>query len=160
MDLSNFPKLIFFSRNYKYNFELDFQDLFVKKFDNNIYFLILFRQNNDNDIKDDWILGEPFYKKYTFSFNLDAKIVGFYDTIFPEKDKKEEKPEINKESSKAFKIILIIIFSFIIIALLMYLSFYYGMKLKEGRKKRANELKEDNYEYFAESERDNNKIIN
>ena len=42
----------------------------------------------------------------------------------------------------------------------MFLSFYYGMKLKEGRKKRANELKEDNYEYFPESDKENNKLFN
>ena len=158
LTLLNFPKLIFFSRNYKYNFELDSQDLFVKKFDNKFYFLVLFRENEDN--LDDWILGEPFYKKYTFSFNLDAKIVGFYDKIFPDEKGNEEKVENNNESNKTMKIVLISISCLILLALLMFLSFYYGMKLKEGRKKRANELKEDNYEYFPESENENNKIIN
>ena len=42
----------------------------------------------------------------------------------------------------------------------MILSFYFGMKLKAKRKLRANELKEDNYEYFPESEQEDNKIIN
>lgn len=158
LNLLSFPKLIFFSRNYKYNFELDSQDLFVKKFDNNFYFLVLFRQNTDDN--DDWILGEPFYKKYTFSFNLDARIVGFYDKIFPDEKNNEEKIENSNESNNTVKIIFIIISCLILIALLMFLSFYYGMKLKEGRKKRANELKEDNYEYFPESDKENNKIIN
>ena len=58
------------------------------------------------------------------------------------------------------KIVIISISCLILLALLMLLSFYYGMKLKEGRKKRANELKEDNYEYFPESDKENNKIIN
>ena len=158
INLLTFPKLVFFSRNYKYNFELDSQDLFIKKFDNNFYFLVIFRQNADDN--DDWILGEPFYKKYTFSFNLDARIVGFYDKIFPDEKNNEETIENNNESNNTIKIILIIISCLILIALLMFLSFYYGMKLKEGRKKRANELKEDNYEYFPESDKENNKIIN
>ena len=158
INLLTFPKLVFFSRNYKYNFELDSQDLFIKKFDNNFYFLVIFRQNADDN--DDWILGEPFYKKYTFSFNLDARIVGFYDKIFPDEKNNEETIENNNESNNTMKIILIIICCLILIALLMFLSFYYGMKLKEGRKKRANELKEDNYEYFPESDKENNKIIN
>ena len=158
LNLLTFPKLVFFSRNYKYNFELDSQDLFIKKFDNNFYFLVIFRQNADDN--DDWILGEPFYKKYTFSFNLDARIVGFYDKIFPDEKDNEEKIENNNEGNNMMKIIFIIISCLILIALLMFLSFYYGMKLKEGRKKRANELKEDNYEYFPESDKENNKIIN
>ena len=137
---------------------MDSQDLFIKKFDNNFYFLVIFRQNADDN--DDWILGEPFYKKYTFSFNLDARIVGFYDKIFPDEKNNEEKIENSNESNNTVKIIFIIISCLILIALLMFLSFYYGMKLKEGRKKRANELKEDNYEYFPESDKENNKIIN
>ena len=159
LKLANFPKLIFFSRSYKYNFELNYKDLFIKKFDNNFYFLVLFRVNKD--IKDDWILGEPFYKKYTFSFNLDAKIVGFYDKIFFNENTTEEKIDLDNEDNNSgytgFMILLILI-GLIVLILLMLLSFYYGMKLKEGRKKRANELKEDNYEYFPESDKENNKL--
>ena len=153
VNLDNFPKLIFFSRSYSYNFELEQKDLFVKKFDDNIYFLILFRF--DNNYKDNWILGEPFYKKYTFSFNIDAKIVGFYNKIF-----KEENSGNNPDNNKTITNIFLIIAIAIILILLMILSFYCGMKLKAGRKKRANELKEDNYEYFPELDKENNKIIN
>ena len=153
MNLDNFPKLIFFSRSYSYNFELEQKDLFIKKFDGNIYFLIIFRFDNDN--KDNWILGEPFYKKYTFSFNIDAKIVGFYNKIF-----EEENSSNNPENNKNITYIFLIIAITIILILLMILSFYCGMKLKAGRKKRANELKEDNYEYFPELDKENNKIIN
>ena len=41
-----------------------------------------------------------------------------------------------------------------------FASFKLGMKLKERRKKRANELKEDDYEYFAGNNQEDNKIIN
>ena len=139
---------------------MNYQDLFVKKFDNNIYFLVLFRENKNN--QDDWVLGEPFYKKYTFSFNLDAKIVGFYNKIFTEgnEKQKEEEIEIIQENNKTILIILLSIFGIIFIALLMIISFYFGKRLREKRRKRANELKEDNYEYFPESEKENNKLIN
>ena len=160
INLMLFPKLVFFSRLYRFNFELNYQDLFVKKFDNNIYFLVLFRANINN--QDDWILGEPFYKKYTFSFNLDAKIVGFYNKILTEeKDNQiEEKNEVIQKNNKTIMIILISIFGVIFIILLMFISFYFGKRLREKRRKRANELKEDNYEYFPESEKENNKLIN
>ena len=158
VNLINFPKLIFFLRNYKFNFELDYHDLFIKKFDNQFYFLVLFRVNQED--KNNWVLGEPFYKKYTFSFNLDAKIVGFYKKIFNNNNSQEKNEDDNKEGNKTFLIILFCIIGGILVILLMFLSFYYGMKLKEGRKKRANELKEDNYEYFPESDKENNKLFN
>ena len=160
-DLSNFPKLVFFSRNHRFNFELNYQDLFVKKFDNNIYFLIVFNINKGTN--QCWTLGEPFYKKYTFSFNLDARIVGFYSKIFSDENNVED-DKINKKdtqpNNKTSLIVVFIIVGIIFVAVLMILSFYFGMKLKEKRKIRANELKEDNYEYFPESEKEDNKLIN
>ena len=39
---------------------------------------------------------------------------------------------------------------------LIILAYFIGMKVKEGRKKRANELKDDSYEYIS----DDNKDIN
>jgi hypothetical protein len=159
IDLTNFPRLVFFSRNYKFNFELNYQDLFVKKPDNNIYFLILFNINKESN--QNWILGEPFYKKYTFSFNIDARIVGFYDKIFDNETKVEDNEVNSPKNNKSIIVVILIILGVIFVIALMVLSFYFGMKLKEKRKIRANELKdEDNYEYFPESEKENNKIIN
>ena len=160
-DLSNFPKLVFFSRNYKFNFELNYTDLFVKKSDNNIYFLIIFNINKENN--KEWILGEPFYKKYTFSFNMDARIIGFYSKTFSDEDQAKDDKVDNLDTQpkkKTSLTIIIIILGVIFIVVLMFLSFYFGMKLKEKRKLRANELKEDNYEYFPESEQEDNKLIN
>ena len=162
-ELKNFPKLIFFSRNYRYNFELNYQDLFIKKFDNNIYFLILFKveKNFDNFDNDVWILGEPFYKKYTFSFNLDAKIIGFYKKIMDDENNNTSNTDNNNNIVyKIFLIIFLSIIGLILIIILMVISFYYGMNLKDKRKKRANELKEDDYEYLPENNKDQNKIIN
>ena len=158
-DLSNFPKLAFLSRYYRFSFELNYQDLFIKKYDNNLYFLILFNSNKESN--QEWILGEPFYKKYTFSFNIDARIVGFYDKIFDNETKVEDNEVNSPKNNKSIIVVILIILGVIFVIALMVLSFYFGMKLKEKRKIRANELKdEDNYEYFPESEKENNKIIN
>jgi hypothetical protein len=35
-------------------------------------------------------------------------------------------------------------------------AYYIGMKVKEGRKKRANELKDDVYEYIPDNKKDIN----
>jgi flagellar basal body-associated protein FliL len=96
-------------------------------------------------------------------------MVGFYNpNIDFEEDKEinnKNKTNINNnnDNKDADKTTLIIIFSIlgsVFVALLMFLSFYFGMKIKEGRKKRANELKEDNYEYYQEESKDENKLIN
>ena len=43
---------------------------------------------------------------------------------------------------------------------LLFLAYYIGMKMKEQRKKRANELKDDNYEYISDDNKDINQIEN
>ena len=182
-DLKLFPKIIFNSVTYIFNFELNYNDLFIKKSDGKYYFLILFKVNNEANIKDTWKLGEPFYKKYNFTINLDARMLGFYN---PHYDYKENKEIIDNDSNKEYNdnnegnshqnenknnkdnnnnsnnytlIIIFIILGVIFVALLMFISFYIGMKIKEKRKIRANELKEDIYEYSPESESTENKNL-
>ena len=161
-----FPKIIFFSRSYIFDFELNYNDLFIKKYDNRYYFLVLFKVNNETNnetkIKDNWIFGEPFYKKYNFTLNLDARMIGFYNPNFDfEEDEEIIDQKIDKRKNKnvSLKIILGVL-GFIFILFLMILCFYLGMKIKEGRKQRANELKDENYEYIQDNEGGKNTIIN
>jgi hypothetical protein len=42
------------------------------------YFRVIFKKNKNSKEKELWYLGEPFYKKYTFSINPDAQTIGFY----------------------------------------------------------------------------------
>ena len=76
---NEFPNLIFSSKMLEYNFEFSNSDLF-KEILFKYYFLIIFKddKNTKENEKEIWHLGEPFYKKYTFSINLDAKTIGFY----------------------------------------------------------------------------------
>ena len=157
--LNLFPKLIFVSKNYLYDFELNYSDLFIKLSNNKYYFLIIFKANNINNksIKDIWILGQPFYKKYNFTINIDAKILGFYNPNLPidenEKLKNDNNIKYNNDidrSNNFLKKFIIIIFSIIFIVGLLIFTFVLGMKMKEQRKKRANELKDDNYEYLED----------
>jgi len=166
---SKFPDLIFKSTKLEYNFELKNNDLFEQIF-GKYYFLILFKNNATTTGNDFWYLGEPFYRKYTFSINLDAKTIGFYlnkdvngkksnntknnDKInsTDDDDVKENNTNDNKSTNKILKYTLEII----VVIIIAVLAYYIGVIVSQKRKKRANELKDENYEYMPEE----NKIIN
>ena len=174
-----FPSLIFSSKALEYNFELKNGDLFEIA-SNRYYFLIIFKINNDTNDNDGWYLGEPFYKKYPFSVNLDAKTIGFY--LYKEEknkiinntkniDKNNKTTDIeetisveNKTNNKNMtenknenmnKVLKYIIEIIIGIGLL-FIAYYIGVRVRERRRKRANELKDDNYEYIPEKNKDIN----
>jgi hypothetical protein len=42
---------------------------------NKLYFLIVF----SNNLKKEWVLGNPFLKKYQIIFNQEESIIGFYN---------------------------------------------------------------------------------
>ena len=110
-------------------------------------------------------LGEPFYKKYPFTIDFDAKTIGFYskETIYKNEtkieivDNKDKNKVINDNNSKV-KNILIKIGEILVIIGLLIGAYFIGLKVKEGRKKRANELKDDYYEYITDSKNDINKF--
>ena len=90
-------------------------------------------------------------------------MLGFYNPNFDFVEEKEIQENSDKNKNENKDITSIIIFSVlgsILVVLLMFLSFYLGMKIKEGRKKRANELKEDNYDYFPDTKNEENKLFN
>jgi hypothetical protein len=64
--IETFPKTVFTSKNFEYNFELNYNDLFVK-INSKYYFLIIFKQQIGKNEQKKWYLGQPFYKKFTFS---------------------------------------------------------------------------------------------
>ena len=113
---------------------------------------------------------------FSLSFGIctpKARILGFYNPNYDFEEDKEikdeesnEKKEGNNEnqnnnsSSNIALIIIFVVCGLILVAFLMFISFYYGLKIRDGRKKRANELKEDNYEYFPQSTNDQNKLYN
>ena len=140
--IKSFPKLIFVSKNFEYNFELTYADLFTK-INNKYYFLVIFKEKSE---KNTWIFGQPFYKKYQFTINLDQNWVGFYN---PNKEKIIPQKQENNTSggmTKTNKILLIVGLVILFIGISVGM-FFLGRKLKNDRKRRANELTDDNYEY-------------
>ncbi len=167
---SEFPDLIFKSSKLEYNFILKSNDLF-EHFLDKYYFLIIFKNNATNISNDFWHLGEPFYNKYTFSINVDAKTIGFY--LNKEINNKEgnnsknnskinstddDDVNTNNTNNKSMNKILKYSIEIIIVIAIALLAYYIGVTVREKRKKRANELKDDNYEYMPEE--NENKIIN
>ena len=140
----NFPNIIFASKGFEYNFELDYNDLF-KKIGDKYYFIIVIVEKKNELMDNTWILGQPFYKKFQFTSNLDANWVGFYN---PNKPIIEEPEESESEglstTAKTMIIIAALCVFFIGLAIAM---FFLGQKLRNDRKKRANELTDDNYDY-------------
>ena len=66
-----------------------------------------------------------------------------------------------KDNNSKIKNILVKIAEVMVVILLIFLAYYIGIKVKEGRKKRANELKDDSYEYISEDNKDiNNETEN
>ena len=122
-----FPNFYFNIKNLNYSFILDNNDLF--KVENDlIYFLICF---NINDTNDNWIFGKPFLKKNILLFDIDKKIIGFYNN----------KLKFDKKNN--LKLIFLNVVLFVIIFVLIFVILKLIFKISSNRKIRANELEEN-----------------
>lgn len=140
-----FPSIYFFSFHLNYTFVLTGKDLFLEN-DNKLYFMVFSRNENINN----WRFGEIFLKKYFFTFNHESKKIGFY--IKNAKDDKNDNSK-NKNKKKNIINIGIIILIIGIILLILEIGFcVYCFNKKcflNNRRKRANELNDDNYDYLS-----------
>ena len=160
----HFPSLIFNSNSLKYSFELKYDELFIL-LGERYYFMIIFDADQNNNNNHEWVIGEHFIKKHIFSYNIKSKKIEFYnEEQFNEnyKDDDNDGKEGNEANEKYFgknnsdvksrnKAIFIIVLLGICFSTF---CFYLGIKIKERRKKRANELR-DEYEYVSARETKN-----
>ena len=144
-DIIKFPTIyIDESLKLEYSFELKPEELFIN-INNKWYFEIVFPVEDFEEER--WILGRIFMRKYPVKFSPLSRLIGFY----LKNDKENKKPGKNEtetatNSNKNNKIIFYIII--IVIALIFTgVGLFLGKKLFYPRKKRANELLDDNYEY-------------
>ena len=101
----------------------------------------------ENDNRNEWKFGQPFYRKFKLTINLDDNWIGLYNPNNPIIEKNTGNDD-NNEGNKTRNIILIIALVIFVIGLAMGM-FFLGRKLRNDRKKRANELMDDNYDYSA-----------
>lgn len=135
----NLPSINFVSGDLKYTFQFTKEELFYTKGDY-IYFMILFCPNQFNN----WIFGQIFTSKYHFVFHTDQRQIGFYHKV----------NIIDETNSSLFNIndiknswISILITAFVFTILGFFLGTIFGVKFCGKRKRKANELIDDNYEY-------------
>ena len=121
VNIKNFPNLNFYNKEMNIFFNFTYEDLFVLK-DNNLYFLIVFKKNGLKG----WNLGRLFMKKYSFLYDTNRKLIGYYKPI--------------KNTYSIIFTFIIIILGIIIIMLVIYLIYI----LKNKKKKLfARELTEE-----------------
>ena len=156
-DIKKFPNLYMANLGLQYTFELKGEELFTK-INNKWYFEIIFPINNLDPVR--WVIGRIFLRKYPVTFSPSTRLLGFYlnKEIKNEKEINEEKKEqkiieeINKKNNGnyftkdflGYVKIIIIALIFTIVGLII------GKKIFAMRKKRANELIDDYYQYDSE----------
>ena len=102
------------------------------------------------------LIGRTFIRKYLIVFDPDEKRIGFYQEKLKINNKTNNDLNSNmKYFSNYLKIIIIIILIAIIFSIL---GIFYGKKLFGIRKKFANELIDDYYQYEETNNQNKNKI--
>ena len=142
----NFPNLFFVLKDSNFSFEFNKEDLFFTGNDK-IYFKIAFQSFHDLKHESHWILGQFFLRKYLLVFDLDKKIIGFYNN-------KIKIEGIGKgKKLKTFFVICLLLF---IIGEGIFIYFYYRRK---NRKVRAYEL-DEGIDYENVNKSNKNSLIN
>ena len=118
------------------------KDLFIEK-DNKLYFLIAYDEKRDN-----WYFGNIFLQKYTVVFTNDLKKISVLKKInFVDDD---------NSSNNTLKIVLIVVLCIILSGLIFgFIGVKYGKDFYLKRRKKANELDDDGYDYVQKNDNGN-----
>ena len=133
----NIPDIYFYSKQLNHDFELKKEQFLVEDGDY-IYIYIIFCYQHSNF----WYLGRQISLKYQFIFNLENKNIYFY---------KKQNQEIDENNENNNYLAIKIISAIVLCIILVVLGIFLGKKLYGIRKKRANELNDDDFEYFEEN---------
>ena len=146
---NEFPTIYFEVKQFNKIFELTYKDLFREK-DGKLYFLIYFDSKNYGPF---FNVGSIFLKKYFFTFNQESKKIGYYNENLPGGKKQNNKNEEKNLLSNKYLLVAVVIILIIIFGLL---GFFVGKLVYDKiRKKRINEIDDDNYDYNPQQ--DNNE---
>jgi hypothetical protein len=149
-DMKKFPALKLVLVCFQSEFIFTYEDLFTET-DHKYFFNVIF----NIFINQRFVLGKVFLRKYPMLINFDRQTVGYYNGAFGTEPIDDN---INPTYlSKSFILLLI----FIIMALLIIaaVTFYFiGKNLNKLKKRKANELADDDYDYTPS--KDGNISIN
>ena len=127
-DLKEFKDIKFFNKDLNMDFTFTKKELF-EEINNNLYFQIIFDKNQVYG----WKFGKIFFNQYQIYFDQDKKIIGVLKSF-----------KLGKREKLAWILVIILIIALIILG-----YFSYRIFILLPRRKRANELKDDNYEYIS-----------
>ena len=131
LDLEKFPILNFNFYESKFNFDLNYKDLFLEK--NDIYYFLV---TCDYHINENWKLGKPFLKKYQFVFDGTKKLAGYYDINIKIKNNYKSKKIFSLNKKKI--IVICIILNIILIPVFYYLAKRIYIRRKLNAKELSN----------------------
>ena len=152
-----FNTLYFYNINLNYTFTLTSNDVFTEK-DDFIYFNIISR----NEILSIWRFGQIFLKKYYLTFDIEKKSIGFYIT---DREREKESGTVvpnNSDKKDSFSVGYVMLIMGIALLIVEIIAAALCCKKCNcmNRKKRANELLDDNYDYTSNVNIEEDKIIN
>ena len=142
-DIKKFPSISFLNRKLETELVFENNELFTEtkyKF----FYNVIFRKTKGGY----WVFGKLFFKKYQVMFDLDSDIIYIY------KDNKENKNNSDSDNSSGTKLFLQIIGIIGLVCITGFLGYLLGKYLNKMRKKKANELRDDEYDYAAGEDRD------
>ena len=149
----NFNNINFYHNNFQYNFEFTQRDIFIE-FDDKLMLVFYYDKYEGAN----WAFGDVFLRKYFFFFDSENKQIGFYpDSPNGEKEPKADDTtdvahsDSESESYKVYYIIGIAVVAIVCIGV----GFYFGQKCIKKRRKKANELVDDDYDYEPKEKSDN-----
>ena len=135
-DITKFPSIKFYINDADYNFELTYKDVFKKK-DGKVYFMICF---NKKGYDVNWNLGNIFLKRNMLVFDMDRKIMGFYNPNISYNN------NYNNNNNCLLLIIIIIITNLVLFGSVIFIIIKW---VKNKRPKKAYELDDDDYDYTS-----------
>jgi uncharacterized membrane protein len=136
-------------------FSLTYYDLF-KHLNDRLYFIIIFPFDKYVD-RSSWLIGEIFFRKFTFDFNLESKTISFYkNQIKLANNVIDIGNENNNQFSSNYIRNLIEILMGIVIIFCIYLIY---RKYRKSRKLHANELEDSNYTYVPNEINKKNQLM-
>ena len=139
-DINSFPTIYFKKVDMGYIFELNSNDLFSKKINGKIYFLIVYDLHYSSTK-----IGKPFLKKYPFTVDNDKNTISLYVL-----DNENSNQNSNKKNVALIAILICAVVILLGVAGFLLYKLYWK---KNKNKKRANELDED-YEYLSKENND------
>lgn len=117
VDTSNIPSVKLYHKKLNFTFEIENEEMWVHY--NNIKYFIIFFSYID---KYYWILGQKFLEKYTFTFNGEKNIIGFYYS-----------DKIIKNTYFGTILTIALLFIIILIGIYLYINFCFNkIKKEEG----------------------------